>query len=447
MSPDTEKTHHVVDEQDVGSISSIKAVNVILENTKELLEEERQLGVIDAMKQYPKAMFWSVFFSVAVIMTGYDAQLVTSFYAMPSFIAKYGQYYNGNKEISAAWQSGLGMGNPIGQLLGSLVVAWPSEKWGRKRVLIVCNLLIAALIFMQFFANNIQVLCVGEILAGLLWGCFVVIAPSYASEVSPLALRGILTAFINMAFVIGQFVAQGVAAGLESRTDKWAYKAPFAIQWIWCLILFVGLPFAPESPWYLVRKGRRDEAKKALQRLAWDKAGDGVSLEKTLNVIEQTDLLERELHTSSTYMDCFKGSNLRRTEICCMVYLIQVICGNPLMGYCNYFFIQAGLDNQKAFYMGVGTTAIGFVGTALTWVVLSYAGRRTIFNYGLSVMTLLLFIIAILDCAPSYSSNLGFSWAQASLLDVWTFLYQLTVGPLTFVIIGEISSTKLVSIL
>ncbi len=65
--------------------------------------------------------------------------------------------------------------------------------------------------------------------------------------------------------------------------------------------------------------------------------------------IEQTDLLEQELEKTTTYWDCFKGRNLVRTEISIMVYLIQVIAGNPLIGYANYFFEQAGLPVEQAF--------------------------------------------------------------------------------------------------
>jgi len=157
-------------------------------------------------------------------------------------------------------------------------------------------------------------------------------------------------------------------------------------------------------------------------------------------MIEQTDLLEQELEHSTTYLDCFKGANLRRTEISVMVYLIQVIGGNPLIGYANFFFEQAGLDSSDAFNMGVGNTALGFVGTVLSWPLLRYFGRRSIYLYGITVMTILLFIIAFLDFGRSKS---GAVWAQASLMDVWTFIYQMTVGPICFVIISEISATRL----
>lgn len=72
-------------------------------------------------------------------------------------------------------------------------------------------------------------------------------------------------------------------------------------------------------------------------------------IDKILVGIEQTDLLERQYATETTYRDCFKGISLVRTEISVMVYLIQVIGGNPLIGYANYFFEQAGLSSSDAF--------------------------------------------------------------------------------------------------
>jgi SP family general alpha glucoside:H+ symporter-like MFS transporter len=168
-----------------------------------------------------------MFFCIAVIMAGFDAQLVTSFYALPAFQQRFGSLYEGEWVISAPWQTGLGMGNPIGQVLGALACGWPLEKLGRKLTLGICCVWSICFVFVQFFSTSIGMLCAGEILGGLAYGFYVVIAPTYASEICPLALRGVLTASVNLAFVIGQFIAQGCAAGLESRLDQWAYKAPF----------------------------------------------------------------------------------------------------------------------------------------------------------------------------------------------------------------------------
>ncbi|KAH0133086.1 putative maltose permease, partial [Aureobasidium melanogenum] len=413
-------------------------LGTVLDTVNHVTQSEHELGFWKGVKLYPKAVFWSAFFCIAVIMAGFDPQLVSSFYALPAFQKKYGQLYEGEYIIPAPWQTGLGMGNAVGQLVGALACGWPLERFGRKRTLAACCYWSIAWIFMQFFSNNLTILCIGEIFAGLGYGFYVVIAPVYASDVCPLALRGVLTASVNLAFVIGQFIAQGTAAGVESRSDSLAYKLPFAIQWIWPVVLLIGLCFAPESPYWLVRQGRRDDAKHALEKLTSKR--DRPDLEAMLVLIEETDLLEREYEASTTYLDCFKGTNLRRTEICTMVYLIQVIGGNPLIGYATYFFEQAGLASADAFNMGVGNTALGFVGTCLSWPLMLKFGRRTIYNCGMVVMTVILFTIGFLDI-PRH--NTGAIWAQATLMDIWTFVYQMTVGPICFVLICEVSSTRL----
>lgn len=213
------------------SPAQLKKGNLLeIDATRDITNSEHDLQFWQAVRQYPTAVFWAMFFCIAVIMAGFDAQLVTSFYALPAFQRRFGDLYEGSYEISAPWQTGLGMGNPIGQALGALACGWPLERFGRRITLGVCCLWSIGFVFVQFFATSIGMLCAGEILGGLAYGFYVVIAPAYASEICPLALRGVLTASINLAFVIGQFIAQGCSAGLESRLDEWAYKAPFVRQ-------------------------------------------------------------------------------------------------------------------------------------------------------------------------------------------------------------------------
>lgn len=334
--PSTLKSHPAV--------ASGEVINVAV---RDFTQAEHDLGFWDAVRQYPMAIFWALFFCIAVIMAGFDAQLITSFYALPAFQRRFGYLYDGSYIITAPWQTALGMGNPIGQILGALACGWPLERFGRKRTLMACCVWSISFVFMQFFSRSLASLCTGEILGGLAYGFFVVIAPTYASEICPLALRGVLTASVNLAFVIGQFVAQGCASGVESRLDEWAYKIPFAIQWVWPLVLLIGLFFAPESPYWLIRQGRKDDARTTLLRLSSKKYPP--EIEGMLMMIEETDLLEREIAANTSYLDCFRGVSLRRTEISVMVYLIQVIGGNPLIGYANYFFETAGLDSADAF--------------------------------------------------------------------------------------------------
>lgn len=165
-------------------------------------------------------------------------------------------------------------------------------------------------------------------------GTYATIAPAYASEVCPVALRGVLTAYINLCFVMGQLLANGVIAGTSQLNTHWAYSAPFAVQWLWPLIILLAVPFAPESPWWLVRKGRLEEAEKALRQLA----SPSVDVKPTLAMIIETDRLELEMETGTTFIDCFKKINIRRTEIAVGVYSIQVFSGIYLVGYATYFF-------------------------------------------------------------------------------------------------------------
>jgi hypothetical protein len=85
----------------------------------------------------------------------------------------------------------------------------------------------------------------------------------------------------------------------------------------------------------------------------------------------------------------------------------------------------AGLPTAKAFDMGVGFLAVGFLGTILSWFLLIYFGRRTICNSGLCLLAGLQIVIGILDCAPNYITRPSVIWAQSSLMVIWNFFYDL----------------------
>lgn len=92
--------------------------------------------------------------------------------------------------------------------------------------------------------------------------------------------------------------------------------------------------------------------------------------------------------------------------------------------------------------MSVGFLALGFVGTCLSWVLLNYFGRRQIYIVGLGALAVLQLLIGILDCAPNYENRPSIIWAQSVLMLVWNFGYGLSLGPICFVILCEVSATR-----
>jgi MFS transporter, SP family, general alpha glucoside:H+ symporter len=97
-------------------------------------EIEHQMTFMQAVKIYPKAMGWSVFFSLGVIMTGFDPQLLGSLFAEPAFQRDFGYKFGDGYIISAPWQTALSMGNPLGQVIGALGAGYPMEWYGRRKV-------------------------------------------------------------------------------------------------------------------------------------------------------------------------------------------------------------------------------------------------------------------------------------------------------------------------
>lgn len=93
------------------------------------------------------------------------------------------------------------------------------------------------------------------------------------------------------------------------------WKLPFAMQWIWPLPLLLGAYFAPESPWNAVRRGQIDEAKSSLRRLRQSTPNRDLEVARTVAYIQYTTELEKAETAHTTYWECFRGVNLRRTEI------------------------------------------------------------------------------------------------------------------------------------
>ena len=167
------------------------------------------------------------------------------------------------------------------------------------------------------------------------------------------------------------------------------------------------------------------------------------------------------MESGSSYLDLFRGVDLRRTEIVCLTFAGQVLSGSTFAYGPTYFIEQAGISTTHAYQIAVGRTGIAFigmlhpkpgrflrhvlillfcVGTVISWFLLGRFGRRTLYLTGMIIDCLLLLIIGILASTSEQGAS---AWAQAALCLVWLFTYSTTVGPICYTIISETSSLRL----
>ncbi|KAM3072518.1 hypothetical protein ACMFMG_009315 [Clarireedia jacksonii] len=227
------------------------------------------------------------------------------------------------------------------------------------------------------------------------------------------------------------------------RTDEWAYRIPYALQWMWPVPLLVGIALAPESPWWLVRKGRVEEAKKSLLRLTSLNKETDFDADETIAMMVHTTAIEEKITKGASYLDCFRGVDRRRTEIVCMVWAMQNLSGNSFSGYSSYFLEQAGLPTSTSYDFALGQYGINMAGVFGAWFLMSMGiGRRTLFLCGLCVLCTMLFIMGFLGLVPE-SHKSAASLATGSIMLIWALAYQLSVGTVCYSLVAELSTRRL----
>ncbi|MCO5549827.1 hypothetical protein L7F22_003301 [Adiantum nelumboides] len=411
--------------------------NDVIQEAKEATQHEISMGFIEAIQTYPLAVLYSVGISMAIVMESYDTMLLGNFFAQPAFQKKFGVCTsNGKCQLPASWQSGLSDGAQVGSIIGLLSVGWLTDKWGYRKTMIYSLICMSAFNFIVFFANDLVTLLIGQILQGLPWGIYQSLAVSYAADVCPVALRPILTSYVNFCWGVGHLIAAGVLRSTVQRKDDWAWRIPYAIQWIWPPIVIFFSILAPESPWYLVRKGRIAEAERAVHRLQGVNSSKEKA-KKTVAMLKHTNELEIAATKGATYLDCFKGTNLRRTEIGIMVWLAQQFTGWVLARYATYYLVTAGVPATHAFDLNIGNQAIQVIGTISSWFTMMWFGRRTLYLAGEILMWINLLIVGIVYC-------LGITpYATGGLLLCLVAIYSCTIGPSCYTLVAEIPSTRL----
>lgn len=431
------KVHHSALDEKNTLHSELLVDSDLMELAYDAENAEHEMSAWTAVKTHPMACFWAFLMCFTIVMESFDMFLNGNFVAQDAFKARYGVLHGDKKTIETKWQSALFQSGQCGAFVGVLIAGPITNRLGYRWTTMLGLMMMNATIFVSFFADSLAVLTVGQALEGVPWGLFIANSPAYASEVVPISLRGALTGTLQMSWSIGGIIVAAVTWVYNKRDDQWAWRVPLALQWVFPTPLLILIFFMPESPWWLIRRGKRDQALRSIERLG---AKSKTKANDTLAMIERTVEIEAIKGGSPTIVDLFKGVDLRRTIITCLMYASQNFAGNLIANQATFFFEQAGMSTDFSFQLNLINSCLGLVANIGSWFIVPYFGRRTIYLWGTA--TNITFLVLLGICA-SIKQTTGTNYAQACLGVIISFVYAGTLGPISYTIISETSAVRL----
>jgi SP family arabinose:H+ symporter-like MFS transporter len=352
------------------------------------------------------------------VLFGFDLVIISG--TVP-FFAK---FFN-LSEKSVGWAVGC---INLGSAAGALIAGKLSDFLGRKKLLLVCGFLFALTGIGTGWSNHFFIFICFRILSGVAIGIAALVCPVYIAELTPSSMRGRMVTFYQLAIVSGLLLAY-LADFLLVNTgpDNWRWM--FTSQSIPALLFFFCLFFIVESPRWLIRKNRNEEAENILTFIGGEDYG-----KRQLTIIRNS--FSQEIKESVKDIFLKKYRTLILTGIL-VAFFSQAGGQNSLFSYAHEIFGQAGIGQDSAFLQSVILGSVNFVFTFIAINTIDQLGRRKLLMYG-----------AILLCLDALALGAAFALKLPSywiLGFVFAFIgiYAATIGPATWVLLSEIFPNKI----
>lgn len=246
---------------------------------------------------------------------------------------------------------------------------------------------------------------------GFAIGCLFATATTWASEISPMRLRGPIQSAIVLAMFLMQAIGLVVVRMYVPNITPSAFKHVFAIQWAWPIATALLFIFMPESPSWLLLKGRTAAAKKSLERLYGSNNNISARLAH-LNMVIRLEAETAQKHGTGTYVDLCRGSNLKRTMTVVWMFLGFGLAGACLLAQSIYFLIIAGLPAIHTYDVSIGGFGVAVIAIVASWFFMEKSGRRSMYLVGGLVNFVAMMVIGGLY----YTKANGALWAVAIIM-------------------------------
>jgi len=284
-----------------------------------------------------------------------------------------GSMMNGMQSLSQ-WQTSFN--HPVGSELGLLnaifnaggtcsilVAPFITDKVGRKLGIAIGSTIILIGVILQACSQNVKMFTGARFLVGFGLGISSNSAPILVAELAHPAYRGKITGLYNTQWSLGAIIAAGVTYGTFNIKGAAAWRVPSALQGLFSAILLVFLPFMPESPRWLVDKGRADEARAILGRLHGDGDPNHPLVNLEMQEIEEAIQFEREHQSVSWFELVATSGNRYRMFLGICVGLFSQWSGNGLVSYyLSKILNNIGItDSKKQLQLNLGKECMSWV--------------------------------------------------------------------------------------
>ncbi|KAJ7437177.1 general substrate transporter [Mycena latifolia] len=333
----------------------------------------------------------------------------------------------------------------IGTLFGALMGAPTADFLGRRYAMTVeCGVfIIGVLVQILAFKSWVQY-ALGRLISGFAVGALSAAVPMYQAETAPHQIRGTLTATYQLFITFGILVAYCISIGARGIAGPGSWRTVVAIGILWPLILGIGILTMPESPRWLAKQHRLEEAEHSLARARGLSKETGKTHAIIQRELEEIRLaVEREERVKGGWIDCFKPANktLYRTLLGMTLQMFQQLTG------ANYFFyygatIFKSVGISDSFITQIILGAVNFLCTFLGLYIMERFGRRMPLIFGGIWQSVWLFVFAAVGTAKDPLSNKGSGYLMIVSACLFILGYASTWAPGVWILIGETFPTR-----
>ncbi|KAL4968926.1 sugar porter family MFS transporter [Aspergillus stella-maris] len=397
------------------------------------------------------------------LLFGYDSGVIGGVLTFPSFHAS----FNITPSTSTSVTS-LAVGvQQAGALAGCLLIGPVTNKYGRKKALMLCSLIFCiGVIFEILNLHSLPIFYIGRVICGLAIGGSATVAPIYLAEMSPSHLRGRMGSGYQFTFTIGIFVSYWLDYALQfmpQSASQW--QIPLALQLLPGAAMGIGLLFLPESVRWLLDRG---ETRDAWKSLLWVRGPHQTSLPTSgsssvaAEFAEMKSAVESDRSETADFhpRELLQRPNLRRVLLAVGIFISQQATGATAMAYFGpqFFEILVGEPESSSSSSTAGTESVsGSLPLLLTGIfgvlkvtsclifilfIADRFGRKPLLTLGAAGMSFCLLATSILLSSTPDPSTL-IKTLTVMLIYTTILTYNLSWGPLPWPLVAEIFPTRL----